>query len=225
MRMEVTKDMDSRYTNLDSRTLALNVYISQAILFALGLAGLYFFYIRTGVDWTRPFALQDAADVFIYGTLAAVLVIVIEVILILFLPRDMFDDGGLNELLFRDLSVGHIAIVCAVVAITEEFLFRAVIQPGLGVWWTSVLFTLVHVRYMKKWVMMTVVFVISVLFGVLFEKTGTVWTVVWAHFLVDFVLGCCVRKGWFLERKEGIGTEGSNTEDKNTNGENEDVDE
>lgn len=217
--------MDPRYAHLDSRTLALNVYISQAILFVIGLAGLYFFYIRPGADWIGRFLAPHIADVFVYGTLLALLVVAVEIVLIVWLPPEMFDDGGLNELLFRDLPVWHIALVCLVVALAEEFLFRAVIQPGLGVWWTSVLFALVHVRYLKKWVMMAVVFLISMLFGWLFDKTGTVWAVVWTHFLVDFILGCFVRKGWFFSPKEGESLQKANREERNENKENGDADE
>ncbi|CEH29973.1 CPBP family intramembrane glutamic endopeptidase [Aneurinibacillus migulanus] len=217
--------MDPRYAHLDSRTLALNVYISQAILFAIGVAGLYFFYILPGTNWQARFLAPDWIEVFVYGTLVALLVIAIEIVLIVWLPPETFDDGGLNELLFRDLPIWHIALVCLVVAVTEEFLFRSVIQPGLGLWWTSVLFALVHVRYLKKWVMTVVVFCISLLFGWLFERTGNVWSVVWAHFLVDFILGCFVKKGWFLPQKEGESLPGSNTEERNKNAENGDADE
>lgn len=217
--------MDPRYAHLDSRTLALNVYISQAILFAFGVAGLYFFYILPGTGWHARFLAPNWIEVLVYGTLVALLVIVIEIILIIWLPPETFDDGGLNELLFRDLPIWHIALVCLVVAVTEEFLFRAVIQPGLGLWWTSVLFALVHVRYLKKWVMTVVVFCISLLFGWLFDRTGSVWSVVWAHFLVDFILGCFVKKGWFLSRKEGEFLPEANTEERNENAENGDADE
>ncbi|MED0669907.1 type II CAAX endopeptidase family protein [Aneurinibacillus aneurinilyticus] len=217
--------MDPRYAHLDSRTLALNVYISQAILFAFGVAGLYFFYILPGTGWHACFLAPNWIEVLVYGTLVALLVIVIEIILIIWLPPETFDDGGLNELLFRDLPIWHIALVCLVVAVTEEFLFRAVIQPGLGLWWTSVLFALVHVRYLKKWVMTVVVFCISLLFGWLFDRTGSVWSVVWAHFLVDFILGCFVKKGWFLSRKEGESLPEANTEERNENAENGDADE
>ncbi|ERI10080.1 CPBP family intramembrane glutamic endopeptidase [Aneurinibacillus aneurinilyticus] len=217
--------MDPRYAHLDSRTLALNVYISQAILFAFGVAGLYFFYILPGTGWHARFLAPNWIEVLVYGTLVALLVIVIEIILIIWLPPETFDDGGLNELLFRDLPIWHIALVCLVVAVTEEFLFRAVIQPGLGLWWTSVLFALVHVRYLKKWVMTVVVFCISLLFGWLFDRTGSVWSVVWAHFLVDFILGCFVKKGWFLSRKEGESLPEANTEERNENAENGDADE
>lgn len=217
--------MDPRYSQLDSRTLALNVYISQAILFVVALIGLYFFYIRPGANWVGIFLLPSWTDVFFYGTLAALLVIAVEVILIIWLPPDIFDDGGLNEILFRDLSVWHIALVCLVVAVAEEFLFRAVMQPELGVWWTSIIFTLVHVRYLKKWVMVSVVFLISVLFGWLFAQTNTVWSVVWAHFLVDFTLGCFVKKGWFLSQEAGESEENANREDRIENEENGDADE
>lgn len=195
--------MDVRKMELTSQQLALTVYMTQGILLSCGLVGLYWFYIRLGTSWYEMFTFADGWSVVLYGTLAALFVIVVEVVLIAALPRGMFDDGGVNELLFRDLSGIQIICLCFVVAVSEEVLFRAVIQPGLGIWWTSVLFTIVHVRYWKKWVMIAAVCGISLLFGALIVRTGSVWTVVWAHFLVDAVLGYFIKKRWVIHKMEG----------------------
>lgn len=194
--------MDVRKMELTSRVLALNVYMTQGILLLCGLAGLYWFYIRPGRSWQEMFALDGWQTALLYGTLAALFVIAAEILLIMTLPRDTFDDGGLNERLFRDLSGWQIVLLCLVVAVSEELLFRAVMQPKLGIWWTSILFTIVHVRYWKKWVMVAVVFGISLLFGGLVIRTGTVWTAIWAHFLIDATLGYFVKKGWFIREIE-----------------------
>ncbi|WCN36758.1 CPBP family intramembrane glutamic endopeptidase [Aneurinibacillus uraniidurans] len=194
--------MDVRKMGLTSRVLALNVYITQGILLLCGLAGLYWFYIRPGKSWYETFAPADWWSVVLYGTLAALFVIVVEVGLTLALSREMFDDGGVNELLFRDLSSIQIICLCFVVAVSEELLFRAVIQPEFGIWWTSILFTVVHVRYWKKWVMVAVVCGISLLFGALVVRTGSVWTTIWAHFLIDATLGYFIKKGWVIHKME-----------------------
>ncbi|BAU28933.1 hypothetical protein DFP93_103220 [Aneurinibacillus soli] len=194
--------MDVRKMGLTSRVLAINVYMTQGILLLCGLVGLYWFYIRSGRGWQEIFTLADWQSGVLYGTLVALFVIVAEVVLLVVLPRGMFDDGGVNELLFRDLSGVQIISLCLVVAVSEELLFRAVIQPGLGIWWTSILFTVVHVRYWKKWVMVAVVFGISLLFGALVVRTGAVWAAIWAHFLIDVALGYFVKKGWFIHKME-----------------------
>ncbi|WP_052947686.1 CPBP family intramembrane glutamic endopeptidase [Aneurinibacillus tyrosinisolvens] len=204
--------MDPRYEKLDARTILLNVYLSQGIILLLGFLGLYFFYIRHGLGWADVFIPDRIMPSLLYGGAAAIVIIMVEVLLIVLLPKNTFDDGGLNELLFRELSFWQIGIVALIVAFSEELLFRAVVQPGIGLWWTSLLFAAIHVRYLRKWVMFFTVFLISLLFGWLFSRTGSIWTIIWAHFLVDFLLGCFLRLGWFVSKEAGISAQESNME-------------
>ncbi len=53
-------------------------------------------------------------------------------LLIRYVPEQWYDDGGINEKLFRSRSVPHIFIMTAIIAFCEELLFRGVIQTHVG---------------------------------------------------------------------------------------------
>jgi membrane protease YdiL (CAAX protease family) len=75
----------------------------------------------------------------------------------------------------------------------EEILFRGAIQPIIGLWWSSLIFVLLHsgtyqVRSLnwKKAVFGFLVFSVSLLLGYLFENVGLLAAVV-AHTTFDVV--------------------------------------
>ncbi|WCK56040.1 CPBP family intramembrane metalloprotease [Aneurinibacillus sp. Ricciae_BoGa-3] len=196
--------MDLQEKGLSQRVLLLNVYISQGILFVIGLLGVFVFYMRKGMVLTDLFSFGNIRPAILLGAAAAGAVVAAEAAMIRVLPPQTFDDGGLNELLFKGLPYWHIAFIALVVAFCEELLFRGVMQPNLGLWATSALFALIHVRYLKKWVMFVTVLTVSLLLGWLYNRTGSIWSVITAHFLIDFILGCFSRNDWFIRKKEGF---------------------
>lgn len=108
----------------------------------------------------------------------------------------MFDDGGINEKLFKNMPIWHIFIITNIVGFVEELLFRGAIQPLLGVWFTSLIFALIHFRYLKKIVLILVTFSISIGLGLITEHTGSWFSAYIAHMLIDFILGIFIRKNW-----------------------------
>lgn len=194
--------MDPRIKHLSSKVLLLNLFITQGIMLLIGVLAAYFFFIRNGEGWENFFNFPLPLSYLWLGVGGAILVIGTEILFTYFLPEEDFDDGGINEKLFRSLNFPSIALVTFFIAFTEELLFRGVIQEFLGLWVTAVIFTVVHVRYLKKWLMVLLVFSISVLFGWLFEYTGSLWTPIVAHFLIDYILAMFIRMGWFQTEKE-----------------------
>ncbi|CFJ49846.1 CAAX amino terminal protease self-immunity [Mycobacterium tuberculosis] len=79
-------------------------------------------------------------------------------------------------------------LVCFVVGFSEEWLFRGVIQPFAGNLWTSVIFTMVHIRYLRKPLLIASVFATSWLLGELFDAEGTLWLPIAAHIIIDMTL-------------------------------------
>lgn len=78
------------------------------------------------------------------------------------------------------------------IAIAEELLFRGVLQTVFGFFSASVIFILVHFRYLNKPVLLISVIVTSFLLGFLYEATGNLYTVIVTHFIVDFLLGMII---------------------------------
>jgi len=194
--------MDPRIKQLDSRILIYNLYLTQGILLLIGMVSAYFFIIGEERSWADFFALPAQLSHLWLGLGVGVAIIILEVVLHGLLPHDQFDDGGINEKIFRNLGYLHLFFLTFFVAFTEEILFRGVIQEFVGLWWASIVFTVIHVRYLKKWMMVLVVFVISLVFGWIFEIAGSLWPSIIAHFLVDFVLGLFIRLGWFQSEDE-----------------------
>lgn len=174
---------------LDDRTLLLNVYVTQAATFIIGMIVLLF--QRRNV--ISLFAFPEYWTWLIWGTLSAGAVIAANMILSRWVPEHVTDDGGINERIFARRSLWHIALLCFVVAVCEEVLFRGAIQHAWGPYWTSILFAVIHFRYLQHWLMTGLVFAISYGLGWIYIQTGTLWTPILAHFLIDFVMGCIIR--------------------------------
>lgn len=117
----------------------------------------------------------------------------VDFLLSRFVKEESLDDGGINEMLFRNRPVWHIAIICVIVSICEELLFRGAIQYGLGPYWTSIIFALIHVRYLRHWIPTGWVFLSSYALGYIYIQAGTLWAPIVCHFLIDFISGLVIK--------------------------------
>lgn len=178
--------------NLSDRELLINVYLTQGILLILScVIGVILFSEIWFIDEIIEFNLGDM--IFLGGGLA-LLVVFIDQLLMAVLPEDKLDDGGINERIFSNLSIPHILFLSFVISFSEELLFRGVIQTHLGLFIASGLFAIIHVRYLAKPVLFTVVIGISFILGVLFEFTDNVLVTITAHFLIDSTMGILIKQ-------------------------------
>src|SRR5690625_7893169 len=100
-------------------------------------------------DWINLFEF-NLYDILYYGVLPAFIIILINIILDKFVPKQFLDDGGINEKLFSNQSVYSIFIIAAVVAISEELLFRCVVQTTYGYLFAILLFSAIHISFLMK---------------------------------------------------------------------------
>lgn len=177
---------------IDERTLIVNLYITQGLILIGALALMWW----GGIRFRELFAPMPGAgfSVATYGILFAAAVLAADWVLARFIPEEWADDGGINEKLFKNRSLPHIALICLVVAVCEELLFRGAVQHFIGPYWTSVLFAAIHVRYLRSGLMTLLVFAISYGLGWIYLQTGTLFTPIIAHFIVDFVLGYIIAR-------------------------------
>ncbi|GIQ71056.1 CPBP family intramembrane metalloprotease [Xylanibacillus composti] len=175
--------------DIDDRLLLINLYVTQAATFIIGMI-LIIFQSRNPFSLFAPI---HSWSPLIWGAAFAALVLIADLAVTRFVPDDVMDDGGVNDRIFRNRPLWHIAVLSAVVAICEELLFRGAIQHAIGPYWTSILFAAIHVRYLQHWLMTGMVFSISYGLGWIYDQTGTLWTVIFAHFLIDFIMGCIIR--------------------------------
>ncbi|NJP38160.1 CPBP family intramembrane metalloprotease [Bacillus luteus] len=175
---------------LTDKELYANLYATQGFMLAAALAGAFFL---TGSIFTPFINISWHTSAILAGIAFAAAVILLEILFYKTLPPRWFDDGGVNERIFRHMHPVHIAVVSLIVAVCEEVLFRGVIQEQFGLIAASLLFALIHVRYLKNIFLFSFVVIMSVGLGLLYEWTGTLLSVILAHFLIDFILGLLIR--------------------------------
>jgi membrane protease YdiL (CAAX protease family) len=174
---------------ISDRTLLMNLYITQALTVFLGVIILVFQRNNIFLD-LQAF---NVVKILLWGIGFAGVFLAVNMILSRYVPEDVSDDGGVNDKLFGNRPLWHIFVISTIVAICEELLFRGAIQHAFGAYWTSILFAAIHIRYLKHWIMTALVFGVSYGLGWIYIQTGSLWTPIIAHLVIDCVMGCIIR--------------------------------
>lgn len=176
---------------LTDKELLFHLYLTQLILLIISvILGLIFM-----DSISEFFRLFNWADPLVWkvGVSVGVLIVFIDLILMKLLPAATYDDGGLNERMFRNRNVVHIAVIAAFVAFSEEVLFRGIIQTEFGIIVSSIIFALVHYRYLFNWFLFCNIILLSFIIGFIYMKTGNLAVTITMHFVIDFLLGLSIR--------------------------------
>ncbi|WP_339146530.1 MULTISPECIES: CPBP family intramembrane glutamic endopeptidase [unclassified Sutcliffiella] len=198
---EMIKDMSPK-------ELLFHLYLSQLAFLVIGVI-LAFILFDNIASFLRILSWKPL-EVLVIGTLVGIGVVGIDLLLMKWLPRDLFDDGGINEKMFQTRSVPHIFLLAIFISTAEEFLFRGVIQTHFGIWVASIVFALLHIRYLHKWVLFLSVVILSFLLGYLYEATGSLFVTIWAHFLIDVLLALKIRYDYVKIEDHEKGRSGEN---------------
>ena len=181
------------------KELLLHLYLSQLLFLLIGIIAAYFLFENLqqflGILQWHPW------DIFFIGSGLAVSVVILDLWLMKVASRELFDDGGINEKMFQTRSIPHIVWLAFVISLSEELLFRGVIQTHAGIWIASILFALLHIRYLSKWFLFLSVLILSFLLGVLYDWTNNLLVTIWAHFLIDALLAIKIRLDYLKKRK------------------------
>lgn len=196
------------YSSLSAKELIPSFWLSQIILFIPGVLLLWILYLRNGYTLTAFFSIDNLLGIWIVGTFVAILGIGLQWKAWKTFSLQAFDDGGINRVLLT-LPMGTLIPMFAYGAFSEELLIRGVLQTGTvlhlgpisGVLLTSFIFTGMHIRYLKKPVLMSGVLLISLVLGALYVLTGTLWASVWAHFIYNSGAAFLAKK-FYLPRLE-----------------------
>lgn len=176
---------------LSDRELLLHLYLTQVILLVIsGIVSMILF--DSFRDFLDLFKWNDKNIVIIGGS-AGLAVVLLDVLLMKWLPASYYDDGGLNERIFSGRSVFHIGVIAAIVAFCEEILFRGVIQTHAGLFVSSIIFAVVHYRYLFNWFLFINVIGLSFFIGFIFLITENIVVTIFMHFIIDFLLGIIIK--------------------------------
>lgn len=179
---------------MSDREVTLQLILTQLIILSLSLIGSVFLFDDFMEDWGSQLHL-DVGEIFYFGVLPGLLVLLIDLFLLYRLPMRMYDDGGVNIKVFRHRSALSIIVLTMLVAISEEMLFRGVLHAEFGYFIASMLFALMHLRYLTKIVLFISVLFVSFFIGFMYELTGNLLVTITAHFIIDVVLAFWIRSG------------------------------
>jgi uncharacterized protein len=189
--MKLLNKQTELINKMTDRQVLLNVYMTQFVLgmVAVGLSVLLF------ENWRRFYELftWQPAQLLVFGCGSALIVIIVDVILVKLLDEKHYDDGGINKRIFSILPIWHIAVVTMIIGVVEEILFRGVLQTHIGYFPASILFALIHIRYLRKPLLFAMAVFVSFFLGWLLLITSNLNVTIIAHFLIDFSLGCIIR--------------------------------
>ncbi|MFV9510721.1 CPBP family intramembrane glutamic endopeptidase [Tepidibacillus sp. LV47] len=179
---------------LDTQTLLINLYLTQFITLMIGFLLYYFIYHLHPIAVILQVVIPEIGiHSFLYGCVFSLIVILIDLILTNTVPKEWIDDGGINEKIFSNIPIWQIGIIALIVSFSEELLFRGVLQSLIDNALTSFLFTMIHFRYLKKWILTIETFLISLGLGFLLTHWGWFSNFI-AHFLIDLLLGILLRR-------------------------------
>jgi membrane protease YdiL (CAAX protease family) len=180
-----------KLSTMSDRELRFNLYVTQALILAVSCVLSYWMFDK----WKDLFSLFKWEPVTIVGLGGGTAfgIMFIDYVAMKLLPEHWFDDGGVNNRVFRGISIFHLVVLTLLIGFAEELLFRGIIQTYFGLGFASGIFAILHIRYIKKPFMFTFVLLISIAFGYLFDYTGNLLVTIFAHFLVDFIMGLHLR--------------------------------
>jgi uncharacterized protein len=176
--------------SLTDKQLLNHLYMTQVILLAITLF--------LGFILFDQFSFLQALDfndfrILSIGIPLGFTVVIVDILLMKWLPESFYDDGGLNERIFRNRKVIHIAFIAVLVAFSEELLFRGVIQTKVGLIIASVIFAIIHYRYLFNWFLFSNIVLLSFLIGFIYQLTNNLAITITMHFTIDFLLGLYIK--------------------------------
>ncbi|WP_046226720.1 CPBP family intramembrane glutamic endopeptidase [Paenibacillus dauci] len=173
---------------LTDKLLLANLYLTQGLTLLVGMIWIW-------LQGRNPFALLElpANLHFVWWGLGlAGAMLLADLFISRIVPESSMDDGGINEMIFKNRPIWHIIIITLIVGICEEILFRGAIQHAFGPYWTSIIFAAIHFRYLRHWIPTGWVFVSSYALGYIYIESGTLWAPILCHFMIDLISGLII---------------------------------
>ncbi|MBN8190788.1 CPBP family intramembrane metalloprotease [Bacillus sp. NTK074B] len=189
---------------LTKKQLTFHLYFTQFLLLTIAcVLGIFLFDSESGF-WGQ---FHISWNILTVGMSSGLLIVLIDIFLMKVLPAKYYDDGGVNAQIFTNRSMGEIALLAFFISVSEEILFRGVLQYHFGLIISSIIFALIHFRYWAHWFLIINIVLLSFWIGFIYEITENVLVTIIMHFVIDFLLGLHMRKNGRQRSKEGMSHE------------------
>ena len=131
---------------------------------------------------------------FLWCALAIICSIGVVIVFTKLVPREMYAEESVRMLADR-YSLKFLFPYFIPNAFYEELIFRGTLQLIIGVIPAALAFTVIHVSYYKKPVLLIDVFIQGLILGALYHLTGSLWITTIAHTLVNTIQMWMIKKG------------------------------
>ncbi|WP_409251213.1 lysostaphin resistance A-like protein [Bacillus sp. SCS-153A] len=175
---------------VSDRELTFHLYGTQMVLLTIAaILGIFLY------DDISSFFKQFVwnGQILVFGVVSGIAIVALDILLMRVLPEKYYDDGGINQRIFRNKSIIHIAFLAGVIAFCEELLFRGVIQYHFGFIAGTIIFAIVHIRYWGNWFLILNILILSIWIGLVYEWTANLGVTMMMHFIIDFLLGLVIK--------------------------------
>ena len=180
--------MTPQYSKEEIRKVTILQFALVAVLFVVAFVLYYFLAVRSHNAWIGLWPVVKSNAVWLWMIPGLTVPILIFFVFMKLVPSMdyLYDENvrTLADLYSLQFMVGYFLIN----AFMEEVLFRGALQCSVGLLPTAVIFTLVHVSYYKKPLMLVEVFVLGLFFGLLFEMTQSLWITTVCHAFYNWIL-------------------------------------
>lgn len=176
--------------DISEKELLLHLYATQFIL--LTISFIIGAIVYKNLLFFLDFFIWNDSSIYTVGVTFGIIIVTLDLFLMKILPKSYYDDGGLNEKIFKNRNIFHIALIALIVAFSEELLFRGIVQNHLGLIIASLIFAIIHYRYLFNWFLFINIIILSFVIGIIYEWTGNLAVTFVLHFIVDFLLGCII---------------------------------
>ncbi|WP_028783069.1 CPBP family intramembrane glutamic endopeptidase [Thalassobacillus devorans] len=177
---------------MSDKEVTFHLVLTQVIIVCLSIIGSWLLFDSYWNSWASQFH-PSMREILIYGLIPGLIVVAIDLILMKVVPPKYYDDGGINMKVFKNRSVRGIVGITLLVAVSEEMLFRGVLHAEFGYYIASITFAVMHIRYLKKFVLLISVLFVSFFIGYMYEITGNLLATMSAHFVIDLLLAFYIR--------------------------------
>lgn len=130
---------------------------------------------------------------------APAIVIAMEWLLFRYVPRRYWFEP-INDQLAQKFSLWELALIFAMSSVSEELLFRGVLQNLLGFRIATLLFVVIHVRYLKRALLLLVTFILACVLGGVYLQSGSLWVVILCHFLLNMGVITMLKSGKIAQK-------------------------
>ena len=177
--------MTTQYDKESVRKVTILQFVLISVFLAVAFLLYYFLVVRPNHAWIGLWPAAKSAASWLWLIPGLIVPLLIAFIFFKLVSIEyLYDESILADIYSLPFMAGYFFVN----AFMEELLFRGALQCSIGLLPAAILFTLVHVSYYKKPLMLVEVFVLGLFIGWLFMTTQSLWLTTIAHAFYNWML-------------------------------------